>query len=197
MTHGLYCTWSHRNGLPAGLRSRFRDLDDYLRTLASSAKSRLLMVSPYLSASGMGSLRGAIATSAQRGAWIRLVTSDLDRSGTTNRRAIAALLKGEDGDLIRERLRVLKVSRSALLNGLIHAKCIVVDGKRGYLGSANFSTRGLERNLELGVALSTEEAAALDELMTRLEAHGDLDDCTSNITVSEDRPSSNHGPASG
>jgi phosphatidylserine/phosphatidylglycerophosphate/cardiolipin synthase-like enzyme len=97
-------------------------------------------------------------------------------------------LKGEDGDLIRERLRVLKVSRSTFLNGLIHAKCIVVDCKRGYLGSANFSMSGLERNLELGVALSTEEAAALDALITYLEAHGDLDDCTSKITVSEDRP---------
>jgi phosphatidylserine/phosphatidylglycerophosphate/cardiolipin synthase-like enzyme len=119
-----------------------------------------------------------------------LVTSDLDSSRTANRRAIAALLKGEDGDLIRERLRVLKVSRSGLLNGLIHAKCIVVDGKRGYLGSANFSTSGLERNLELGVALSTEEAAALDGLITHLEAHGDLDDCTSNILVNVGAPRS-------
>ena len=130
----------------------------------------------------MASLRRAIATSAQQGAWIRLVTSDLDISGTANRRAIMALLKGDDGDLIRARLRVLKLSRSAL-NGLIHAKCIVVDGKRGYLGSANFSTSGLERNLELGVALSTEAAAALDGLIAHLEAHGDLDDCTSNILV--------------
>ncbi len=65
--------------------------------------------------------------------------------------------------------------------GLVHAKFMLVDGQRGYLGSANFSVNGLERNLELGTGLSEEEARILDELVTYLEATGDLEDCTHDI----------------
>lgn len=179
MANHLYCTWAHRTGLPSDLRARFRDLDEFVRALAASAKSRLLVVSPYLSPGGMASLRSAIAVSAQRGAWIRLVTSDLDNSHSANRRSVSVLLDGSDGVLIRPRLRLLAVSES--LTELVHAKCMVVDGMRGYLGSANLSISGLEKNFELGVALGEEEAAALDHLISYFEANGDLEDRTSMI----------------
>lgn len=179
MKDQLYCTWPHRSELPGNLRARFRDLDEYLRTLAASAQLRLVLVAPYLSEGGMRGLRAAIAVSAQRGAWIRLVTGDLDEKESLNRRAIASLLEGCDGLLIRNRLRVLRVSEN--LAGFFHAKFMLADGQRGYLGSANFSMNGLERNLELGTALGGEEARTLDELVTYLEATGDLEDYTDEI----------------
>jgi phosphatidylserine/phosphatidylglycerophosphate/cardiolipin synthase-like enzyme len=39
----------------------------------------------------------------------------------------------------------------------VHAKLIVVDVKRVYLGSANFTTAGFQRNLEAGIRLSSPE----------------------------------------
>ena len=33
----------------------------------------------------------------------------------------------------------------------LHAKCTVIDGKRAYVTSANFTQRGVERNVEVGV----------------------------------------------
>lgn len=179
MTEQLYCTWAHRSELPSNLRARFRDLDEYLRTLAFSAHQRLVLVAPYLSEGGLIGLRSAIAVSAQRGAWVLLVTSGLDENEALNRRAVSSLLEGNDGVLIRNRLRVLKAAES--LSGFFHAKFMLVDGQRGYLGSANFSVNGLERNLELGTALSGEEARTLDELITYLEATGELEDCTAEI----------------
>jgi hypothetical protein len=55
----------------------------------------------------MQSLRPSLATSAQRGAWIRLLTSGLEDAAGRNRKAIAALVEGQDGALVRSRLRVL------------------------------------------------------------------------------------------
>jgi len=179
VTEQLYCTWVHRSELPNNLRSRFRDLDEYLRTLACSAQQRLVLVAPYLSEGGMIGLRSAIAVSAQRGAWVLLVTSGLDESEALNRRAVSRLLEGSDGVLIRNRLRLLRTTER--LSGFFHAKFMLVDRQCGYLGSANFSVNGLERNLELGTSLSGQQTQALDELITYMEATGELEDCTGEI----------------
>src|SRR5438067_1574928 len=56
----LYCTWTHRQLLPADVRKHFKDLDHLLRDLASSATSRLLIVSPYLSGVGLSGLRDSL-----------------------------------------------------------------------------------------------------------------------------------------
>jgi PLD-like domain len=36
----------------------------------------------------------------------------------------------------------------------MHAKCVVVDGKRAFVSSANFTDRGQERNIEVGVLIN-------------------------------------------
>ena len=122
------------------------------------------------------SLQKSIAVSAQRGAWIRIVTGGLQDLNGYNRRSIAALLEGSAGELIRPRLRVLAVSES--LAEMVHAKCIVADGKRGYLGSANLSVSGLEKNFELGVTLDEADAFTLDQLIAHFESNGGLEDRT-------------------
>ena len=35
----------------------------------------------------------------------------------------------------------------------LHAKCVVVDGARAFVSSANFTQRGQERNIEVGVLI--------------------------------------------
>lgn len=42
----------------------------------------------------------------------------------------------------------------------LHAKCVVVDGERNFLSSANFTGRGQERNIEAGVLLHDPTFAA-------------------------------------
>jgi phosphatidylserine/phosphatidylglycerophosphate/cardiolipin synthase-like enzyme len=41
----------------------------------------------------------------------------------------------------------------------LHAKCVVVDGKRAFVSSANFTERAQEQNLEVGVLLDDESFA--------------------------------------
>lgn len=42
----------------------------------------------------------------------------------------------------------------------MHAKCVVVDGKRAFVSSANFTDRGQERNIEVGVLIEELHFAA-------------------------------------
>jgi phosphatidylserine/phosphatidylglycerophosphate/cardiolipin synthase-like enzyme len=41
----------------------------------------------------------------------------------------------------------------------LHAKCVVVDGLRSFLSSANFTQRGQERNVEVGVLIEDQNFA--------------------------------------
>jgi phosphatidylserine/phosphatidylglycerophosphate/cardiolipin synthase-like enzyme len=58
---------------------------------------------------------------------------------------------------------------------------MVIDGQRGYLGSANLSFAGLERNFEVGIALSGTQSDALDRLLTYFESANLLVDHTQSI----------------
>lgn len=144
--------------------------------MISSATTQLLIIAPFLSLAGVASLRSAMATAAQNGAWIRLVTGDLDDPTGPNQRALRHLVEGEEGQLVHQRLRVL--SGRGETPTLFHAKIIISDRIRGYLGSANLSLGGLARNFEVGTALTPAQAAALDDLITYFEAQGLLKDCT-------------------
>lgn len=166
----LYCTWSHRGQLPTPMKSGFGDLDAFVREVTTGASKTLTIVSPFLSAPGMVALRGSIAVSAQRGATIKLICAGLDDAESNSRKGIRALIAGTDGALIAQRLRVLTAITA--WTDLLHAKCIVADSQVGYLGSANLSLGGMDKNFELGIPLDPEQASMLDHLFSYLEAQG-------------------------
>jgi phosphatidylserine/phosphatidylglycerophosphate/cardiolipin synthase-like enzyme len=53
--------------------------------------------------------------------------------------------------------------RSLAMDGkqkaLLHAKCVVVDGKTSFVSSANFTEAAQERNIEVGVLLRSQIVA--------------------------------------
>jgi cardiolipin synthase len=172
----VYCTWIYRESLPPATRDQFRDLDHFVRQLCSSATKQLFLVAPYLGCAGLESLRPAIATAAQNGAWIRLLTSDLNQNNRANRRALNTLVDGNEGALIQNKLRILTATDK--LPALVHAKIILVDHARGYLGSANLSQSALDQNFELGVALSENQVRSLESLLAYFESQGLISDIT-------------------
>jgi phosphatidylserine/phosphatidylglycerophosphate/cardiolipin synthase-like enzyme len=119
-----------------------------------------------------------MAVSAERGAWIRLVT-DFGEAADGNREMLGVLVRGEEGSIVRERLRVL--TGGAECRSFLHAKMMIADGERGYLGSANLSGRAFDENLEVGLALTPSQAKALDEMISFFESSGFLKDCTESV----------------
>jgi phosphatidylserine/phosphatidylglycerophosphate/cardiolipin synthase-like enzyme len=170
VSYRLYCGSAYRPQLSARLRGRFGDLDAHLRDLMAGAQSRLVILMPYLSRRGVESVRSAIAASAQRGAAIKVVCDPTLDEFVAD--AMVALMEGAEGALIRGRSRVLRPRCETV--GFAHAKLVLADGARGYLGSANLSQRGLSVNFELGIALARQEAADFEALIEAMESRGDL-----------------------
>ncbi|MDO8570729.1 MAG: phospholipase D-like domain-containing protein [Candidatus Daviesbacteria bacterium] len=53
-------------------------------------------------------------------------------------------------------------------DNLPHAKVLIIDSLRGYLGSANFTRQGLESRFELGVELDKQQSYAVEQLFKLL-----------------------------
>jgi phosphatidylserine/phosphatidylglycerophosphate/cardiolipin synthase-like enzyme len=164
----LCCTWSHRANLPASIKEKFGELDQVVKEVISAAKSRLLIVAPYISAGGLKLIREPLITAINNGAWVRVVTADLDANNHLNRKGFEALFQGDLGRKIRDRTRVLLCTDKMPV--LFHAKIIVADSQLGYMGSANLSVSALADNFEIGSTLLPPEAEALDRLIDFLEA---------------------------
>jgi phosphatidylserine/phosphatidylglycerophosphate/cardiolipin synthase-like enzyme len=181
----VYCTPAYREMLPPALKSSYRDLDDLIRRIVLSGRSRLLIVAPYLSSAGMELLRDAITVCASSGSWIHVVTTLRGEAAGPNLNALRSLLGGTGGGVIRSRLRI--ISSTDRIGALLHAKLVIADGRTGYLGSANLSLRGLQDNLEVGVSLTGAQAGSFDKMIEYLESQGLLEDQTSLL----DPPASN------
>ena len=94
-------------------------------------------------------IEDALAAAARRGVTVRVVMT-ADSEYTSALRSLAA-----DG----VRVRLYPDSATALY---IHAKLVLADGARAFVGSQNFSTASLEYNRELGVV--TTQAAVIAPL---------------------------------
>jgi len=92
-------------------------------------------------------LTDLIAGAARRGAAVGVVLPAAGRSAATN--AAAALLAAA-GAQVRY-----------LASPVLHAKAIVADGRRSYVGSANLTTASLDANREVGLALDDPATARL------------------------------------
>lgn len=109
-----------------------------LTTLLSSAKSSILIESEEMNDS---SIEQALTNAAHRGVKVEVVLP----SGTSNNAGISAIQPG--GAQVRED-KVL----------YMHAKLIIIDGQKAFVGSENFSAQSLDRNRELGIVVADQSA---------------------------------------
>lgn len=173
----VYLTWPVTvTPLPDHLRRRFLELESLMRTLIVSARREVVLISPYLGIKAMRDLRPALAVAAGRGVWVRVVVSGDPGDWPRNELALRELTSGLDGSTLRRNLRVLTPASKDVY--LVHGKALLVDGHRGYLGSANLSSNGLSGNVEFGVSLTDSQADLLSSLASYMEAEGLLADIT-------------------
>jgi len=108
---------------------------------------------------------------------VRRAPGDTARSGALLRRFAKRFVKQQwPGPRVPEvfydprSLDAGDVSRASL-----HAKCVVVDGKRAFIGSANFTEAAQLRNIEIGlVAYRSDVASAVERHFDGLIQHRHL-----------------------
>jgi cardiolipin synthase len=107
--------------------------------LISSAHSTLLIEAEEMNDTA---IEQALANAAQHGVHVQVILpSPHGSSGDSNSQGIAAIKQG--GVQVREDPRLY-----------MHAKIIVVDGQKAFVGSENISTQSLDQNRELGIIVS-------------------------------------------
>lgn len=106
--------------------------------LISSAKHTLLVTGEEMNDSG---IEQDLVSAAQRGVKVQVILPAPSGSSDSNSGGIATIKQG--GVSVREDSRLY-----------MHAKIIVVDGQKAFVGSENISTQSLDQNRELGIILS-------------------------------------------
>ncbi len=132
-------------------------------SLIDGARDRVVLVSPYVEARGVGLLFERLADAMARGAKLVLVTHEASNLGSANSHAIEELRRAAervDGDLAVFSAGGAGVGGDRTTHPLLHAKMVIVDERKVLLGSANLTRYGLGANLEAGTVLGREAAVA-------------------------------------
>jgi len=146
--------WTGPSTLSAGLRST----EQVILDMISRARRSIYLVT--FAAYRVDAVVAALRDAIDRGVCVALILEDKDESeGKVNFNALASLAGGD--------LRALKVYVWPLeqrkrndrgQHGTLHAKCVLVDGERLFVSSANMTSFALALNIELGVLLNGGDA---------------------------------------
>ncbi len=123
-----------------------------IHNLMDTAHQELLIMVPYWSVGGVKSLLRHMMRPSMEGVGVTILTRGRDELMEDGQLpAVDHLVT----DFKRRGARV-SVFSPTLVEGkrsLVHAKVVIADRRRAYIGSANFSTSGIEQSLEVGVRL--------------------------------------------
>lgn len=139
-----------------------RQTTGVLLELIDSAREEILLASPYVDQPAVKAIAMALMGARRRGVNVRVLTSP------GRGREFAALADDETGF---GTVKISEVQTDVSPVGS-HAKVLVVDRERAYVGSANLTAAGLERNIEIGVEINGPQVAELARLLTALERLG-------------------------
>jgi phosphatidylserine/phosphatidylglycerophosphate/cardiolipin synthase-like enzyme len=143
---------------------RPEETDESIAGLFVSAARSIVVMTPFLDQRG-GSILKALLERAHDHVRITLILRYLDRRARNDYPAGFPLIV----DWLRERrVSVFNYSLEQFPGAQIetfHAKLILVDGARAYVGSANMTGSSFETSVELGVILAGEAARQLSHLV--------------------------------
>ena len=138
-----------------------------LRDVVDSAEQTLTIASPYLEARGVGLLEEALVAALHRGVSIVLLAhdvADLSSMASGALRSLQSEARRQQGGL--------DVYTTVPEGVLLHLKIVVADSRKGLVGSANLTKKGLACNVEVGALVGEEEAGELREVVDRVIASG-------------------------
>lgn len=160
----LWTEPSDKIQIPQKILSQFDYLFSYINKMIQVTNNRLIFFAPFYSVSGILRLRTSITAILNHKNnlsidWIIGSTSNAD-----NVKSISFILENFHSTK-NNVIRLYKASDRIENDFDFHAKFLLSDSERGYLGSANFSSNGLKNQFELGVALDNIQTKSLTDLI--------------------------------
>jgi phosphatidylserine/phosphatidylglycerophosphate/cardiolipin synthase-like enzyme len=144
--------------LPVGMR---RTTGETFVGMLNEAQTRVRLVAPYVDLEGVRMLGDAFGAVLHRGAYLQISVS---RDQETQR-AMAHLAELLRSARVRPTLLTIRGEKP-----WPHLKVMTIDGKIGYVGSANLTAAALTgRSLELGILVRGQDVSAIDSVIDWLE----------------------------
>lgn len=140
-------------------------LDGLVIDVIRHARHELLLGGPFWDNLGFDALSEVLIPAMKRGARVTFV---VDRPSEASHRA--NLQRQLSHFATYGDLRALWYGGPSY--GLMHAKFVVADHKRGYVGTANLTSWGFGTHIEVGVELLPGQCEQLHDFVERLEAAG-------------------------
>jgi hypothetical protein len=162
-------TWAPVATLPSEVRTLlrpppFRQTAGVMLGLIDRSVASLTLAAPFVDGYAVDFLRDSVATAMRRGVKVDVLTSG--GRGVEMRPLV-------DDALRDSRCRLTVTELETVISSLgSHAKVLLVDGRDAYVGSANLTTAGLGRHVEIGVELSGPQVDDLVRLFAALERLG-------------------------
>jgi phosphatidylserine/phosphatidylglycerophosphate/cardiolipin synthase-like enzyme len=154
---------------PAGWSAGETDLLPRLEELVMDADSSLVMVTPFFTEFGIDKFVTRLAQRAADGVTVDVITRDTDEGDAEEavRRLEAAAVEIGGGAL--ENISVYDYGTAT---ERLHAKALVADGERAYIGSANLTSYSLQEAIEIGVIV---DGPVVDDINAFLTEVRELD----------------------
>lgn len=124
--------------------------------IIAAARNKLLLISPYLDDKGVEKLISPLQEAKNRGVYLMLITRETAERQPGRTLGLEALFSMFAGQI---EVRDYHTKAKGLAHYTsVHAKLIQADDQIGYVGSAELRGNALEKNFEMGVILTQEQA---------------------------------------
>ena len=156
------------DSIPAG--QRVGAIPSYLEEILRKAQHEVLLLAPFWD---MPTLTSLLRCAPREGVKTELVLL-LVHMGTRLPR-VESMVNEIQSIWPLSRLRIyVHLARQGSATNYPHAKCLVVDRSHGYLGSANFTGRGMKGHFEVGVSLDPQHSRTLSGVLQHLWSQSGL-----------------------
>lgn len=156
--------------IPQKMAAEVDDIRNLLTELISGAQDSILILSPYTTVSALKDiLRPLTARPEPRSLNIKVFIANPLSDAKRQITKLKAILPATFSDKLSFYYRADVPNDD---ESILHAKILIVDGSKGYLGSANFTAQGLQKHFELGIEMSDKQASAAKDLLEHLISKG-------------------------
>lgn len=138
--------------------------------LLASASRSATVLNPFYTQVGFELLREALLAVPKRGGTLTLVTRDVYQGSGENMNYIRQLVNGFHSLNQLNQLNIYEFNRKYHDSATFHAKAVIVDRERAYIGSANMTEGSLRSAIELGAVIRGESIPVLAETVDKMLA---------------------------
>lgn len=156
------------NIITSELSEEIDDISNLLTSLVSSATKTVSIVSPFTNKAGLNSVLSPLRSCKNVPSNSIYLTANTQDQEMIYKQIVKLI-----PTKMLEHLRIYFCT-SEQVDGdyLPHAKLLIVDSMKGYLGSANFTKQGLTSRFEVGVELDEQQSKSVNKLLKMLVEKG-------------------------